>query len=100
MNKSNIMMSKLNKSILLLIFVIIPIMAFSQGDSLQSLTDTITLSTTTPYDATYGAPTEVEVTVPTAPAGVSFNSILRVVIGMFSILFISFLFSRKRRAIN
>ena len=100
MNKSNIMMSKLNKSILLLIFVIIPIMAFSQGDSLQSLTDTITLSTTTPYDATYGAPTEVEVTVPTAPAGVSFNSILRGVIGMISILFIAFLFSRKRRAIN
>ena len=93
-------MSKLNKSILLLIFVIIPIMAFSQGDSLQSLTDTITLSTTTPYDATYGAPTEVEVTVPTAPAGVSFNSILRGVIGMISILFIAFLFSRKRRAIN
>ena len=45
-------------------------------------------------------PSEVEIVTPIAPEGVSFNSILRGIIGMISILLIAFLFSKKKRQID
>ncbi len=93
-------MINLKKLTLLVFFFSCAALLFSQTDSARAVIDTLSLGTPHIEEALKDAPSQVEVTVPTAPAGISFNSVLRGLIGMVSLLLIAFAFSRNRRAID
>ncbi len=88
-----------------ILIVLIPILlasqfAFSQDpETASNIVDTIPLGAGV-NDYNEGIPSEVEIIAPQTPAGISFNSILRGVIGMVSLLLIAFLFSKKKRSIK
>ena len=91
-------MNNLKKLTLLFSFIVCAsTFMFGQTDSSQVISDTLSVITE-PVQMT----TEVarEVVAPIAPSGISFRSIMRGLIGIFSILIIAFAFSRNRRAIS
>ena len=74
---------------------------YSQIDTPQTIIDTIPLQgAIDSADIAAIPPAEVDVVVPVAPPGASFNSVLRGVLGIFSLLLIAFLFSRKKKNID
>ena len=93
-------LTKLKKYLLLFVVILTSQCIFSQvQDSVNVVVDSITLGY--PAESTSSQmPSEVEIVTPIAPEGVSFNSILRGIIGMISILLIAFLFSKKKRQID
>ena len=92
-------MINLKKLTLLVFFFSFAALLFSQTVSARAVIDTLSLGTPHIEEALKDAPSQVEVTVPTAPAGISFNSVLRGLIGMVSLLLIAFAFSRNRRSL-
>ena len=73
---------------------------FGQTDTSQAVVDTLQLTGPTLSGAAADAPSQVAVTVPVAPEGISVNSVLRGLLGMLSILLIAFVFSKNRKAID
>ena len=90
------------KRVTLLCLLLISFMGvYSQIDTPQTIIDTIPLQgAIDSADIAAIPPAEVDVVVPVAPPGASFNSVLRGVLGIFSLLLIAFLFSRKKKNID
>lgn len=94
-------MIQLKKLTLLFFLVACSTILFAQTNTTpEAVLDTIPLGSTEMAQTAADTPAELTTVVPMAPAGISMNSVLRGLLGMFSILLIAFVFSKNRRRID
>lgn len=92
-------MNNFKKLTLLFFFASCATFLFAQSDSLQLLSDSLAHTAPVVVETVQEAASQ-SVNAPLPPAGFSIKSLSRGVLGIFSILLIAVLFSRKRKSID